>query len=185
MIAFLCCSTTSFGMENDYDFRKAKWGMTKEEVKSTESNVYWFDCYANFIYFDDVIKDKDGKEIKYSVGFYFYNGKLYKGEYNLINSRDEEGMYNDIVESYKEKYIYEKIKLYDRNNPYNSNYFYNKENTEIKVWKYSRENIFKITFVDISIKNEIEKKEREQYMLELKKKEEMIKRYKKEISTKF
>ena len=188
MMTFLGCSTTSFALENDYDFRKAKWGMTKEEVKSGEYNVDWIDRYLNLIYFKDTINSKDGKEIHYTVNFYFYDGKLYKGEYNLREAAFDKNvieMYNDIVESYKNKYRYDKIELYNESSACIFNYFYNKENTIIEVSYVPRDNIFKITFSDIATVNEIRKKEEEQRMLELKKKEEMIKRYKKEITTKF
>jgi hypothetical protein len=89
-MACLLIFFTSFAFAEEYDFRQTKWGMTKEEVKSSESSQLLTDINDILEYktsiFDYVCK----------VYYYFEDGRLRSAEYDF-------GLF-DLMEN--AKYVY-------------------------------------------------------------------------------
>ena len=93
LIIFFCASMTLGGEKRPYDFRKAKWGMTKEQVKKIEQVKPTYEKGNVLGYKDKVLG------LSFLVGYIFdENGKLKSGSYILEKRLDELDYY---VKAYK------------------------------------------------------------------------------------
>jgi hypothetical protein len=91
-----------------YDFRKAKWGMTKEEVKKTEESPV---IYEGWNETDDAIVLYYKEKVflfEPTITYIFKDDKLVKGHYLFELSTDEEDRciadFDTIVDALIEKY---------------------------------------------------------------------------------
>lgn len=105
-IMLICCfgSALFARAEEDFDFRKARWGMTIEEIKKTET-AYFEGIVDESLYYTEKLLDK-----KCTIGYFFKEGKLVYGCLCFFDMEDEDSklMFNTISRQLSKKYIKEK-----------------------------------------------------------------------------
>ena len=93
-------------MSFDHDFRKAQWGMSREQVKKTEESPVVFEGWSDN--FDATILYYKEKVYRFDsfITYIFRNGKLVQASYSF-EPNDEENYisdYESIIEALIEKY---------------------------------------------------------------------------------
>ena len=101
-------STSAFAQINHdthFDFRKAKWAMTKERVKHSEKGsraIFLIESHEDLLYLDTI------EHFQCLVTYYFIKGKLQRGVYAFIDHHSDFDFYvenyNKIKEALTEKY---------------------------------------------------------------------------------
>lgn len=92
----LSCFTVSYAQQStktEFDFRSAKWAMTKDEVKLTEFGGLLKEDNDSLVYSDTV-----GGDMEALVAYIFADGKLVRGKYLF---RPEHTNKNDYIADYK------------------------------------------------------------------------------------
>jgi len=92
---FLFSSIIALSNDVKYDFRKTNWGMSKEQVKTTEKNEIAFEDEEEICY-----KVKIG-ENNFLCGYIFLENKLYRSGYLFNETHTNENDYIDDYEKLK------------------------------------------------------------------------------------
>ncbi|MDB6123625.1 MAG: hypothetical protein JWQ71_2618, partial [Pedosphaera sp.] len=92
LLVLICYCSVSLGAA-DFDFRKARWGMSRAEVKATESEPPGDDTNPRLLLYKDNLD-----EFSVVVAYDFLDGKLTEGIYSL---QDKHSNLNDHLEDYK------------------------------------------------------------------------------------
>lgn len=96
ILAVLLISVLSFAQEK-YDFRKTRWGMSKEEVKLSEGRKPDYDNGETIAYAGEKIAN-----LRVNVYYSFVNDKLYRGGYGLAEKYIFKNKYIDDYKKLKE-----------------------------------------------------------------------------------
>ncbi len=90
-ISLLTFTVATFSQISDFGFRKAKWGMTPDQVKKTESGVEWLEFESDYgpnLYFETEILGLEAKAI-----YYFVDNSFEKGIYLITEEYTNYGQY--------------------------------------------------------------------------------------------
>jgi len=100
LLIILCILAIStlilFAEEVKYDFRKTKWGMSKEQVKATENKKPDFEDNTKLSY-EVTISEKD-----FECAYLFLEDKLYGSGYLFFGEHTNKNLYIDDYEELKE-----------------------------------------------------------------------------------
>jgi len=100
LLIILCILAVStlilFAVEAKYDFRKTNWGMSKEQVKTTEDKKPDFEDNTMLSY-EVTISEKD-----FECVYLFLEDKLYGSRYLFFEEHTNKNLYIDDYEELKE-----------------------------------------------------------------------------------
>ena len=105
-ISLLTLTMATFSQISDFGFRKAKWGMTPDQVKKTESGVEWQESksdYGPILYFETEIALLEARAL-----YYFVDNSFERGNYLITEKHTNDRQYlidhNTLKEILTEKY---------------------------------------------------------------------------------
>ena len=90
-ISLLTLTMATFSQISDFGFRNAKWGMSPDKVKKTESGVKWQESesdYGPVLYFETEIALLGARAI-----FYFVKDSFEKGTYLITEEHTDVRQY--------------------------------------------------------------------------------------------
>lgn len=127
-IMLICCfgSVLVARAEEDFDFRKARWGMTIEEIQRTET-AYFKGIVDETLFYTEKLLDEECVII-----YNFKKGKLIECNYMFFNIEDEHSkiIFDTINKQLSKKYTKEKDQFYLFNKIYAR---YNNDRSHIKL----------------------------------------------------